>query len=122
MPRGGPEQSNQRNTVNQTPAKAPSDQRGASLVGTSGGFGWIDCNIRRPHAEDANQWNEVWWWIPRFASHGAQRDFWYMGEGATYWMHSDGYEEDGEQPDPPSLPNIRDQECPTTDSTQKDGR
>jgi len=61
---------------------------------------WISCSERRPTETDADTNGEVWWWIPRHASHGAQHDYWECGENATHWQPTDDYID--EQPVPPA--------------------
>lgn len=72
-------------------------------VGSGTLLGWISCRDRLPKEKDADDFGDCWWWMPRHASHGAQKDYWdaHDSNDATHWMHSDGYEADGEQPEPP---------------------
>lgn len=60
---------------------------------------WIPMTVRKPTEKDANSDGDVWFWMPKHASHGAQRDCWDLGHGATHWMPDNDL---GEQPQPPS--------------------
>jgi hypothetical protein len=67
-------------------------------------LGWISCRDRLPSESDADTAGDVWWWMPRHADKGAQRDCWdghYMGD-ATHWMPRSGRDNDIEQPQFPS--------------------
>lgn len=82
----------------------------APAVVSSHGSEWIACAEKTPTLNDANNLGEVWWWIPRLASYGPQRDHWIEGEDATHWMRcGDGYADDDHRPSPP---NVQDEPRP----------